>query len=223
MKKNELLLVTLILMTVFFISHYSFAQGFLITKSGDTVQYTKIEHNYPNTKYWTSGSNKAKKIKLMDISNTFSLPEYKLTKNEIDEFTGDLIKNTKFISIGGTKRDKSNNSVSLVTWMGKIVSSDKKLFVIKMRTPSELGCSGSDKNYAMIKFMDNVVIKLDNDIAKIDCGKNAVSVFLLTNDILNKLRYNEIKSVRFRQSEYYADYDVFFPDCLIRTIEMLDE
>jgi hypothetical protein len=223
MKKINHLLMSLILITVFLIPNYSSAQGFLITKTGDTIQYTKIESKYPNTKYWTSGSDKAKKIKLTDISNSFSLPEYKLTKNEIDEFTGDLKRYTKFISIGGTKRDKTNYSINLVAWMGKIVSSDKKTYVIKMRTPSELGCSGSDKNYAMIKFMDNEVIKLDNDIAKIDCSKNAVSVFLLTDDILNKLRYNKIKSVRFRQSEYYADYDVIFPDCLIRTIEILDE
>ena len=223
MKKIESFLIMLILMMVFLIPNNSFAQGLLITKTGDTIKFTKIEFKYPIIKYWTNGSDQAKKIKSRDISTHFSFPEYKLTKNLIDEFTGDSIRTTKFFVIGGTKRDIRNYSNPLVIWMGKIISSVKTSYFIYLRTPVNLGCSGSNKNYVMVKFMNNKVIKLDKDIAKIDCHKNAVSIYRLTKDNLNLLISNKIKSIRFRQSEYYEDYYAIFPDCIIKSIKLLDE
>ena len=216
-------LVFIIFLTGFLIPNYSSAQGILITKNGDTIRCSRIEEgNSLKYKYWTSESEKPQKIKLSEIGNRFLMPEYKLTTNETDEFTGDFKRFSKHISIGGTKPDKKGYSSNLVVWMGKIVSSSEKSYAIYLRTPEELGCSGSDKNYVMIKFKDNEVITLDNDIAEIDCDKNAVSTYLLSNTVLNKFRSNEIKSVRFQQSEFYADFYIMFPDCLIKTMQILD-
>jgi hypothetical protein len=224
MKRTETFLISLLLMTLVFISNYSSAQGFLITKSGDTIQYTKIdESKFPNYKYWTTESEKPQKIKSSDISNKLPFPEYKLIMNEIDEFTGNLKKYTEIVTVGSTKRNENNYSINLVISLGKIVSSGKITYIIKLRTPNELGCTGSSKNYVMIKFNNGEVIKLDNDIAEIDCQRSAFSKYLLTDDVLNKLRYNEIQSIRFQKSEFYDDYYTIFPDCLIKTLEILDK
>ncbi len=224
MKKSISQLVFVIFLIGLLIPNFSSAQGILITKSGDTIRCSRIEEgNSLSYKYWTEESEKPQKIKLSEIGNRFFIPEYKLTTNETDEFTGDFKRFSKYISIGGTKPNKNNYSSNLVVWMGKVVSSTDKSYVINLRTPEELGCSGSDKNYVMIKFNDNEVITLENDIAEIDCGKNAVSTYLLSDTVLNKFRIDEIKSVRFQQSEFYSDFYVMFPDCLIKTMQIIDE
>lgn len=202
----------------------SFAQGIIITKGGDTIRYKKIENSGSlNYKYWTHDSEKAKYIKLSEIGNRFFEPEYMLTLNEIDEFTGDFKRLTKYVSIGGTKKDKNNYSSNLVVWLAKIVSSTEKLYFINLRTPLEIGCSGSQKNYAMFKFIDDEVITLEEDLAEIDCGKNAVSTFILSEKDIVKFKQHELKSVRFKQSEFSADFYVIYPDCLIRKFQILNE
>lgn len=224
MKKSINRLVVVIFLYGFLITNYSSAQGILITKSGDTISCSRIEEgNSLSYKYWTTESGKPQKIKFSEIGNRFFMPEYKLTTNETDEFTSNFKRYSKYISIGGTKPDTRGYSGNLVVWMGKVVSSTDKSYLIQLRTPIELGCSGSNKNYVMIKFNDNEVITLENDIAEIDCGKNAVSTYLLSDTVLNKFRNNEIKSVRFKQSESYADFYVIFPDCLIKTMQIIDE
>jgi hypothetical protein len=224
MKKSISQLTFVIFLVGFLIPNYLSAQGILITKSADTIHYVRIDDSrYPNYKYWTSENSKPQKIKSSEIGNRFLIPEYVLTKNEIDEFTDDFKRFSKYISIGGTKPDKRKYSGNLVVWMGKVVSSSDKSYAIYLRTPMELGCSGSDKNYVMIKFNDNEVITLENDIAEIDCGKNAVSTYLLPDNVLNKFRNDKIKSVRFQQSEFYADFYVIFPDCLIKTMQIIDD
>lgn len=224
MKIIDSVFVSLTFIVIFYIPINSFAQGFLITKSGDTIQYSKIENKGSNILYWTSEIiKKPRKIKSSEISTQIKFPEYKLSKNEIDDFTGDLKRSTELITIGSTKRDKNNYSINLAVWMNKIVYSNKKTYLIKLRTPNELGCTGSDKNYVMIKFKDGEVIKLDNDIAKIDCDRSAHSVYKLNDEALYKLRHYEIESIRYRKSDFYADYYIIFPDCLINTIKILDE
>lgn len=219
----------LFLFSSFFLSILTFpknaiAQGIIITKAGDTINYSKIENDYPDTKYWIKGSDTPIIIRLDAIGNQISLPEYILEKNEVDEFTGSLKRFTKIINVGGSKSNSNGYSTNLIVRMGKIVSTDKTvMYVIKMRTPTELGCSGSDKNYAMIKLVNNEVIELKNDISEIDCKKNAVSTYVLLDDVLNKLRKLEVKAIRFRQSENYEDFSVIFPDCLIKTLETLDK
>jgi len=224
MKKSISQLVFVIFLIEFLFPNYSSAQGILITKSGDTIRCSRIEEGKSlSYKYWTAESEKPQKIKLSEIGNRFFMPEYKLTTNETDEFTGDFKRFSKYISIGGTIPDKMGYSGNLVVWMGKIVSSSDESYAIYLRTPMELGCSGADKNFVMIKFNDNEVITLENDIAEIDCGKNAVSTYLLSATALNKFRNDEIKSVRFQQSEFYADFYVMFPDCLIKTMQIIDD
>lgn len=224
MKKSINQIVFVIFLIGFLITNYSSAQGILITKSGDTIRCSRIEEGSSlSYKYWTIESEKPQKIKLSEIGNRFPMPEYKLTTNETDEFMGSFKRYSKCISIGGTKPDTRGYSGNLVVWMVKIVSSSDKSFLIQLRTPFELGCSGSDKNYVMIKFKDNEVITLENDIAEIDCGKNAVSTYILSDTVLNKFRNDEIKSVRFKQSESYADFYVIFPDCLIKTMQIIDK
>lgn len=152
MKKSISQLIIVIFHIGFLIPRYSPAQGILITKSGDTIRCSRIEEgNSLSYKYWTEESEKPQKIKLPEIGNRFFIPEYNLTTNETDEFTGDFKRFSKYISIGGTKPDKNNYSSNLVVWMGKIVSSSDKSYAIYLRTPMELGCSGSDKNFVMIK------------------------------------------------------------------------
>lgn len=201
----------------------AFSQGIIFTKAGDTIYYTKLEHKYPNTLYWIEGSSKPIKIKLTDISNTVQYPEYALSTNEVDEFTGSKKIMTHFITVGSTKSGIMAYSVNLISWVGKMVNKEQISYYIMFRSPAELGCSGSDKNYAYIKFANDEVLKLEKDIAEIDCKKNAVSIYMLDEFSIDKLRHNEIKAIRFKQSDSYEDYYTMFPDCIIKSVLLLDQ
>lgn len=223
MKKINLKITVLIICCFLFQSKESNAQGVIFTKSGDTIYYTKLEHDYPYSKYWLKESNKPIKIKLDDIGNSYEFSKYDLKSNYVDEFTGNIKKESNIFVVGSTKPDINKYSINLIAWLGKTIAKDTTQYFIKLRTPHDLGCSGSSKNYVMFKFLDDKVIRVENDIADIDCSKNAVSIFVLNDETLTKLKNIKLKSVRFSQSKFYSDYDVLISDCIIKTIETIEK
>lgn len=127
------------------------------------------------------------------VALSFQLNAQELWKNEVDEFTGDVKKFTKYYNLATTD-------------VGKLKVSALRLndtYYIKLKSTSDLGCAGARGNYAIIKFTDGTTLRLDKDLAEIDCADSSPSIFkiLPNGDLANK----EIEKIRFRQSKYYTD------------------
>jgi len=117
----------------------------------------------------------------------------KLWKDEVDDFTGDIKKFTNYYNVATTN-------------VGTLKVSAIRLndfYYIKMKSTSDLGCSGASDNYAIIKFTDGTTLKLDKDYSDIDCSDSTPSLFTLNAN--SPLFTKEIEKIRFKQSKYYTD------------------
>ena len=117
-----------------------------------------------------------------------------LVINETDEFTGAVKKITKSYTIA--------KGVSKL----KIAVGQVDALLAFYLTPSlDLGCGGSRSNYVIFKFTDGTTVKYSEDVADIDCGDNATSIYVADKtDIEGKT----IEKIRFSQSESYDDCTV---------------
>tara|TARA_B100000768_G_scaffold140478_1_gene131974 strand:+ start:1000 stop:1470 length:471 start_codon:yes stop_codon:yes gene_type:complete len=127
------------------------------------------------------------------VALSFQLNAQKLWKNEVDDFTGDVKKFTNYYNIATTS-------------VGKIKASAVRIndfYYLKLKSTSDIGCAGARDNYAIIKFTDGTTLKLEKDLAEIDCADSSASLFSISpnGDLANK----EIDKIRFRQSKYYTD------------------
>jgi len=127
------------------------------------------------------------------VALSFQLNAQKLWKNEVDEFTGDVKKFTKHYIIATTN-------------VGQIKASAIRIndhYYLSLKSTSDIGCAGARDNYVIIKFTDGTTLKLDKDLADIECADSSPSLFsiLPNGDLANK----EIEKIRFRQSKYYTD------------------
>ncbi len=127
-----------------------------------------------------------------------------LSVNEVDEFSGKIVKITKYY-IAGT--DYGEIKTSFV----KIVNPEKNTSYHYMKiysTVKDFGCAGSNKNYLILLFDDGTKVKLDNDISDISCKDYSESTFVLEDDIVDAIKNKTVKKIRFAQSKGYADYTV---------------
>lgn len=137
-----------------------------------------------------------KKVLLLGaVALSLQLNAQKLWKNEVDDFTGDVKKFTNYYNIATTS-------------VGKIKASAVRVndfYYLKLKSTSDIGCAGARDNYAIIKFTDGTTLKLEKDLAEIDCADSSASLFSISpnGDLANK----EIDKIRFRQSKYYTDGD----------------
>ncbi len=127
------------------------------------------------------------------VALSFQLNAQKLWKNEVDDFTGDVKKFTNYYNIATTS-------------VGKIKASAVRVndfYYLKLKSTSDIGCAGARDNYAIIKFTDGTTLKLEKDLAEIDCADSSASLFSISpnSDLVNK----KIDKIRFRQSKYYTD------------------
>lgn len=135
-----------------------------------------------------------KKVLLLGaVALSLQLNAQKLWKNEVDDFTGDVKKFTKHYIIATTN-------------VGQIKASAIRIndhYYLSLKSTSDIGCSGARGNYVIIKFTDGTTLKLDKDLADIECADSSPSLFniLPNGDLANK----EIEKIRFRQSKYYTD------------------
>lgn len=119
-----------------------------------------------------------------------------LDKNEKDEFTGKVMKLTNKVLIGNAEKSIYGNLRVLMGHTGD----NYALYVI---SSYDLGCSGAKSNYVYFLFEDGSSIKYDKDFAKIDCGDNTISVFLINqSDFDGKV----VKKIRYAKSKSYQDY-----------------
>ena len=212
-------LVLLLLMLPLFVN----AQTIIITKSNDTIKCINCEIGYPKTKYWIEGSDKPIKIASSDVIATVKVPDYSFLTNKVDEFNGASIKILNKINIGIEKVEGNYMATGLFAFFTKVVKESTVVYGIKLFSKKELGCSGANENYTIIKFEDGNIIKLEKDLSEIDCGDHPISTYILSGDNLMKLKKYKISAIRFKQSESQEDYYTLFPDCIIKSIDKLDE
>ncbi|MCK4408040.1 MAG: hypothetical protein KAV44_10220 [Bacteroidales bacterium] len=192
-------------------------EGVIILESGDTILFTKYESGSPKSKYWTKDNTKPIKISFLEVRNIFFIPTYSFSKDTIDEFTGKWKRYLYGFPVGG-----ESYASTLYAYPGKISSENKSTYFIHFKSTNDLGCSGGSGNYVIIKLMNGDVVKLNPDKAKISCKKNPISTYYLKGENLSKLRTNQIKAIRFKQTEKFSDFDIIFPDFLIKSIEVMD-
>ncbi len=215
---KNLLLVLLILYPLL-----GFAQGYIFMKDGDTIQYISKEYKNQSYKVFIKEQKKPLKIHRSHIAEFADFPEYKLRIDKVDEFTGNIKRYTNFLKVGFSKPDLIGNLNFLVAWFGKIENPDQKKYLIKMRTPVSLGCCGANGNYIIIKFQNGETLKLDKDIAEIDCKRSAESIYVINESTLKILQQQPLDAIRFKQSEGYMDFKTMFPDCLIESLKLLEQ
>ena len=123
-----------------------------------------------------------------------------LRMDEIDDFTGESKKVT-WNQIIGDNQKEGYERINL-TFSTARVGTYRAFFL----TPThDIGCAGAHDNYAMLKFSDNVVIKLE-DGADIDCDGNAQSLFVVTNELMDRIKAKDAPvMIRLKQSEFYSD------------------
>ena len=124
---------------------------------------------------------------------TFGLNAQDLSTNEVDSFTGNIKKFTKYYNIG-------KGNVGLIK--ASIARLDNTYF-LKIKSTSDLGCSGANDNYVIFKFTDGTTLKLDDDISDIECANSSPSFYIIKAE--GVLASKTIEMIRFRQSKYYTD------------------
>ncbi len=113
-----------------------------------------------------------------------------LWKNETDDFTGEILRITETYTV-------AEGIGELSIGVGRF----DQTYVMYVSSTVDLGCVGAAGNYIMLKFTDGTTLKL-KDKAKIDCGDDPTSLFLLD---LASLEGKQIEKLRYNRSEYYDD------------------
>ena len=91
-----------------------------------------------------------------------------------------------------------NASVSFVHFSG-----DEDVYV-RVTPAYDGGCAGSRSNYMMLLVEDGSPIKLEEDLADIDCSDGSTSLYRVS---LDQVQGKVITKVRFAQTDGYVDFD----------------
>ena len=117
--------------------------------------------------------------------------DVELHTNEIDEFTGKVIKSTWLQRIGG-----SSGATFFLMRIGDQYTMD-------IRSSSrDIGCAGGENNYIIFLFEDGTVLRLDDDFYKIKCGDRPPSGYIITG-----ITFKPIKKIRLSQTEGSIDLE----------------
>ena len=121
--------------------------------------------------------------------------------DETDDFTGESKKATNREVIGDNAEEQKYARISISFSAMRV--GDTHAF--RLKSSSDLGCAGASGNYAMLKFSDDEIIKLD-DVADIDCEDMSESMFLVNDELMARINSNEAPvMIRFKQADYYTD------------------
>jgi len=128
------------------------------------------------------------------VALTLGMNAQSLRVNEIDEFTGNKKKITKFYNIAKTDVGTIRASVLAIN----------SFTFLSVNSTADLGCAGANKNKIIFLFEDGNTIMLDKDLSDINCKDSAGSLFDITG-----LDFTGLAKVRFQQSEYYTQGPVY--------------
>jgi hypothetical protein len=127
-------------------------------------------------------------VALLASSIAFS-QELKIDK--VDDFTGSVVKKTKYYQIA------SDSYGALYVSLARV---DDDNF-IEFWTTSDLGCGGALGNYIILLYKDGSRKEFREDLLDISCEDRASSMYQVTLDDLQGAT-----RVRIKQSEHYQDF-----------------
>lgn len=116
-----------------------------------------------------------------------------LILNQVDEFTGEAKKKTKYYQVGAEGGHKLYASIIRVD----------DVVALDLWSDVNQGCGGAVGNYVYFKYDAATALKLGDDIADIDCAERASSLFLIESS-----QVKGVTAIRLRQSEGYWDFNV---------------
>ena len=120
--------------------------------------------------------------------------------NEVDDFTGESKKATRR-EVVGDNNESGYKKISVS--VSAIRLGDTHAF--RLKSSSDLGCAGAHDNYAMLKFSDDAIIKLE-DASDIDCEDMAESTFIVNDELMARIEAKDAPvMIRFKQADYYTD------------------
>lgn len=173
--------------------------------------------------YYKQTQNETENHKLLEeleILNTMSIKYFPDTygegndiycfysKNEVDEFTGEIKKILKPKIIGKSKSNILKSSLALV----------ENNYFISLTFSGDLGCV-TDDSYIIIKFEDGSTQKLFN-ISDIDCKESPKFVTRI-NSVYKELEGKKIDKIRLGLSEKYADIIIDNKSFIIKSLQCL--
>lgn len=239
--KRFTLLIILIILVVFVPQSYGQRNvyvyengGYIITRNLDTIKCTKIEsyHKRNYMKYWIDASGEELTIRDNDRYAIIIPSRCEMEIDEIDEFSGKKKLKTETVSLGITPPQHILDGEAIGGYntldasLAKITSGDSSNIYLYLSS-FQLGCSGTSKNYLMLKFKDGEVLKFDKDLAEINCSRSVYdipeSIFYIDTTSLRKILTKELSASRFCQSEGYIDIDCFYPDVLMNLAALIEK
>lgn len=179
------------MLTALLICFCSFSQTIVTTPKGEKVKLnTDGTWEYVESNVEPSSGNNSKRDSLVGAKKCT------LTKDEIDEFTGQRRRVVKSEVIGLSKVG------DLTLYAVRI----DEAFALYLSTTADLGCVSSNNASATIKFGDGSILKLSHG-GKVDCGEDVTLVALVTDE-LEALRSKDVEKIRLNFTEYYDDYEI---------------
>ena len=115
-----------------------------------------------------------------------------LKTDEVDEFTGSVIKRTESIAFHRTFSETGVLSVSRI---------DSSFFISILLNP-KIGCSGSVDNYVIFLFEDGTKYQLEKDISEVECSGFPSSFYEIDPDAF---KGKTIQKIRIRMSDGLID------------------
>jgi hypothetical protein len=120
-----------------------------------------------------------------------SVYSQELRVNEVDEFTKSSKKITKTYIL-------AKGHTTIRGYVGHI----GQAYAIYTYSSLDLGCGGSNSNYIIFLFEDGTSLKLEKDIAKIDCSTTASSIYIFDPA---EFQGKVVTKIRFARSQTYDD------------------
>ncbi len=115
-----------------------------------------------------------------------------------DRFTGEKKAVLSAGSVASNERGED-----LIIQLSYIKTSSGMFTVMHVTANSNLGCSGWGSNYIHFLFDDGTAFKVENDLAKFNCGLHPTSMFYIDRFYFEG---KTVQKIRFAQSADYSDY-----------------
>jgi hypothetical protein len=124
------------------------------------------------------------------LCSAFSFGQ-ELAVDRVDDFTGSIVRKTKYYKFGHTSYGAAHVAVARV---------DDDVF-FEVWTTSDLGCGGAVGNYVTFLYGPGISKSFNEDLLDINCDNRASSMYLISDADVEG-----ITKMRVKQSEHYQDF-----------------
>ena len=114
---------------------------------------------------------------------TLAASGQKLQTDEVDEFTGSVVKRTEVVRFYSTFNEAAGLTVSRV---------DSSFYLSVSYNPF-FGCVGAIDNYIIFLFEDGTNYNLDKDLSDLKCAGYGHSLYAINPDAFNGKKVNKVR------------------------------